>query len=371
LSIDVLALDFHFLTGGSLMARLWQKLWDFRNRGVDTPRSPSWLTAGLRGLTPPAQGRGARRSCRPQLEPLEDRLTPSGLDFFPVAHVAVNQQPLASEQSLPPSALVEFDPLLSGGSMVQTDWTYTKHIVGVLSKQITMPPGTAGTPGQTWSLEVFYNLTDNEAGNFIPPSPFAAGSVNATYSLTGTMAEILIPQGPTTLPTWTYTKSMAEYGTLNGALSPADPSTAIVQLTGQSAFLEFTFGLVFTSKTSWSQQDQNNSQGNLMEILPPGGGSQLASFWQQDQVTECLMQITPFHPPSPCITIDAVFTTWGSVTEKVLNPPGPTTFPAVDIGTTQYTDQLAETIMMPDGSMQTLTQNSQDNGTFIIAILIG
>jgi len=115
---------------------------------------------------------------------------------------------------------------------------------------------------------------------------------------------------------------------------------------------------------NWQEQDQSNSQGNLMETLPPGGGATTATFWQQDQATECLMQVIPFHPPNPCITIDAVFNTWGSVTESVLVPPGPTIFPEVDIGTTQYTDQLTETIVMPDGSTQTLTQTSMDMGTF-------
>src|SRR5712692_11908469 len=100
------------------MVRMLEKLWGARDRGVDTPRSPS-----NRALTLPALKK-PRPSCRLQLEPLEDRLTPSGLDFVPIAHVAVNPQPL------PPSALVEFDPLLSGGSMVQTDLVVTKHIVG-------------------------------------------------------------------------------------------------------------------------------------------------------------------------------------------------------------------------------------------------
>jgi hypothetical protein len=86
---------------------------------------------------------------------------------------------------------------------------------------------------------------------------------------------------------------------------------------------------------------------------------------QQDQVTECLMPApSSFHPPSPCITIDAVFNTWGSVTENVLVPASAFT-PEVDAGTTQYADQLTETIVMPDGSAQTLSQTSMDMGSFV------
>jgi hypothetical protein len=46
------------------MVRLLERLWSSRNRGVDTPRSPSWLGAGLRGVTPPAQ-----RSLAPAVVP--------------------------------------------------------------------------------------------------------------------------------------------------------------------------------------------------------------------------------------------------------------------------------------------------------------
>jgi len=82
---------------------------------------------------------------------------------------------------------------------------------------------------------------------------------------------------------------------------------------------------------------------------------------------------SPFHPPNPCITVNATFNTWGSVTtipQGVLNIQPSGALGSVDSGTTQYTDSLTETILMPDGSTVTFAENSQDNGTFIIAILI-
>jgi len=69
------------------------------------------LGGGGRGRKPnrqcrPADGAYRKTSFRPQLELLEDRLTPSfSLNLIPVAHVAVNPQPL------PPFPVVECDPL--------------------------------------------------------------------------------------------------------------------------------------------------------------------------------------------------------------------------------------------------------------------
>jgi hypothetical protein len=276
--------------------------------------------------------------------------------------------------------LVEFDPLVSigsatggaGGGII----TEQIHLAGVLSKAITIPPATAGTPGQTWSLEAFYNLTANETVTNLPPDPFTGQEgVSATFSLAGTIAEILAPVAPTTGATWVFKGNFAEQGTLNGVIGLPDPTTGnqtgIFQCqnnlgekltVGSNGAQGGSTGGAPGSNT-WQVQVVLNSQVNLMDTLPPGGGATTASFWQQDQATECLMQVIPFHPPSPCITIDAVFTTWGSVTDIALILPNAFTS-EVDTGTTQYTDQLTETILMPDGSTQTLMQTSQNNGTF-------
>jgi len=307
---------------------------------------------------------------------LEDRQTPSvSLNFFPVAHVAVNPQPLPPGESLPPSALVEFDPTVVGIPALDagSKEPLTFRLSGALSKAITIPPTTAGTPGQTWSLEAFYDLTANETVTNLPPDPFTGQEgVSDTFSLTGTIAEILSPVAPTTGATWVFNGTMSEQGTFMSAVSPPDPATGMQQLTGEWKYSNLTLERGLAPNTglfSWIEQIHSGSIGSLVETLTPGTSSTspsaTATFWQQDQATECLMQVIPFHPPQPCITIDAVFTTWGSVTDKVLIPPGPAVFPEVDTGTTQYTDQLAETILMPDGSTQTLAQTSMDMGSFV------
>jgi hypothetical protein len=170
------------------MVSLLQKLWGSGNSGVDTPRAPS----ALRARTLPTSRR-RKTSCWPQLEALEDRLTSAAFwEFAPVAHVAVNPQPL------PPSALIEFNPLMNLGSATPGTSTQQEQIVGTLSKQITIPAATAGTPGQMWNLDVVYNLTGTATGTYVPPSPTAAGSDNVTFRLAGTVDETLAPVAPTT-----------------------------------------------------------------------------------------------------------------------------------------------------------------------------
>jgi hypothetical protein len=104
--------------------------------------------------------------------------------------------------------------------------------------------------------------------------------------------------------------------------------------------------------------------GNVIETMAAGSAAVTAAFWQQDQVTECLMQVTPFHPPSPCITVNAAFDTWGGV--NWMSNPLATGIdsPNLIAGAEQYTDQGMETIMMSDGSMQTVMQTGIDTGTF-------
>src|SRR5262245_57320071 len=87
----------------------------------------------------PVDGRYRKASYRPQLEPLEDRLTPSGLVFFPIAHVAVNPQPLppggpggGNEISFPGVYLEEV-PLVTNPIIGVS--TQTEHLAGFLTKQ--------------------------------------------------------------------------------------------------------------------------------------------------------------------------------------------------------------------------------------------
>jgi hypothetical protein len=320
---------------------------------------------------------GAKSCFRPQLEKLEDRLTPAGLNFIPVAHVAVNPQPLppgGGAEITFPGVYLEEVPLVT--NPIPGVSSQTENLVGVLSKQIAIQPGATdrGNPGP-WFLEAFYNLTVNDTVTVTPPDP-ASGQegVSASFSMTGALSEILIPPGPAIMPTTFLNGTMTETGTLDGALSPSDPTSGTRKLIGRTKYSNINLerGTVLTpGLANWYQQVQGNSQVNLEELVPPASATvTTASFWEQGEV---LINFLAGNPDSPVVlgTIDATFIAGGSAMLNVFYPPGPPNFHEIDAGTTQYTDSLTETMMMSDGSMQTLTQDSLDNGTFIIAILIG
>jgi hypothetical protein len=167
---------------------------------------------------------------------------------------------------------------------------------------------------------------------------------------------------------------MTEQGSVNAAISAPDPATGLQNISEKWQYSSVTLekGIAPNSGfSSWLEQIQSSSIGNAAETIPPPSSADVppspvtASFGQQDQVSACFMPVVPIgHPPNPCITIDATANTWGSVTINVLHPPQPI-FPEVDAGTTQYTDSLTETILMPDGSMQSLSQTSMDMGSFV------
>jgi hypothetical protein len=292
-------------------------------------------------------------------------LTPAlSLGFVPIAHVAVNPQPI------PPYALVEFDPVPNLTSATGGEGIQRAQLAGTLSLPIFMPG--AATSGPCWLLKASYDLSASVTENITPSSPTSgqAGGLSATYNLSGQLTEVFVTLVPAQQPTWVFNGTISEKGSLNGVISPPDPATGAVRFAGQMEFLELTLSNAFSSGAHWQQQGQTNSQGTLTEIMPASGVSPTVSFSQQDQVTECLMQASPFHPPNPCITIDAVFSTSGSTTENAI-PSEPPFFPTVDTGSVQYEDLLTETIMFPDGSNQTLMEDSQNSGTFIIAVLVG
>jgi hypothetical protein len=307
------------------------------------------------------------------LEALEDRLTPS-LDFFPVAHVAINPDPL------PPTALVEFDPLPNLATATAGMSTQQEHLIGVLSKQIGMP----GVVEPCWILEAFYSLNASVTENDIPPSPFAAGSISDTFSLTGTETVALIPVAPTTGPTWVFSGTLSENGTFNGVISPPDPATGISQLsstftqTGMQTGTWIDLGAPVLSAPDGREYHAVFQSAGMLGELPLAPtvmpSPPTANFRQQDQVTACFMPApSPFHPPGPCITVNAAFATWGSVTFNSV----PVVFPGSNgfigqndgsiqqiTGSEQYTDQGVETILMPDGSTLTIPLTAIDTGSF-------
>jgi hypothetical protein len=352
-----------FEIGGPIMVHLLEKLRCARNRVDCATDSPS-----DRALTLPAL-RKPRSSFRPQLEPLEDRLTPSFMQFTPIAHVAVNMQPL------PPGIGVEFDPYKNftfptAGMGIEQD-----HITGFLSKQIGMP----GVTGACWILQAFYSANATVTETDVLPSPFAPGLISDTFSLTGTETVSLIPVAPTTGPTWLFHGTFTETGTFDAGVSAPDPTTGMSGITGEWQFTNVTLERGIASNSpfnSWQEQIQGSSMGNVVEVAflagtpgqPVVTGPINATFWQQDQATECLMQVIPFHPPGPCITVNAAFETWGNVNWMNNALTTAVNSPNLVTGSEQYTDSLMETIMMPDSSMQTVMQTAIDTGTVAIVI---
>jgi hypothetical protein len=172
---------------------------------------------------------------------------------------------------------------------------------------------------------------------------------------------------------------LTENETLNALVSSPDPATGMEQEAVNYSYqsIETLFmGPSGSALDSWQEQLQTQSGGTgggagkgLTEGNP---GQPLLASWfaQQDLVTATLTQASPSTVPPPVSQINAVFQTWGDATVSMLRAATVFT-PELDTGTVQYTDSGLQTIIMPDGSMQEVTQTAQDSGTFIIAVLVG
>jgi hypothetical protein len=335
----------------------------------------------------PAGGTSRQTLRRPQLEALEDRLNPSfSLNFFPIAHVAVNPQPLPPFPQ-PPSVAIEIMsmpnlPALSAGTSTQEG-----HVAGVLSKQIALQPGapTTSAAPANYLLELVYNLNAGVTQTAVPPSSFADGSVRDTINLAGTFAATLAPVAPTAGATWVLHGNLTENGTLTGEISRPDPATGVEQVVVNFSFHSIdilSMGPSGSALDSWQEQLQTQSTGsgisfgvdNPTTLVAPTltQASQGSDFiwFERDQVTATLTQASPDTVPPPVLQINAAFQPWGHATVSMLRPATAFT-PELDTGTVQYTDSGLETILMPDGSVQEVNQTAKDSGTFIIAVLVG
>jgi hypothetical protein len=319
------------------------------------------------------------------------------LNFVPITHIAVNPQPLPPGQTLPPSVLVELDSLVPPALDANDKGSISIHFSGIKSDKVTVmsPSGTL----QQWFVETLYDLEISETIAFTPPDPSSAqaGSFDATFSATGTGTAFLVPQAPSSgvalinLFAWLEQMTINQLGEISGPLNPTSPAAPVVNtFTWNSLITESgTETPFFAPGTITAPPGPNNMPWNFAVHMPSVGQEVIvdflegepdqpivigqvmgSSFTQIDQATVCFMPApVPGLPPGPCVTVEAAISTAGSVTD-VLIPTTPFT-PEVDTGAVQYTDSLMETIVIPDGSTQTLTQTSQDSGTFIIAVLVG
>jgi hypothetical protein len=245
---------------------------------------------------------------------------------------------------------------------------HQSQLTGV-TRQIRQEPGAG-----TWQDEISYKLHATVIENLVVPNPASAqpGSYSAEFSLAGTVTETLAPVTPMNGATWVINGTISEEGSISGALNmPSSTApvfdhlmwTAQINETGRETPLH-TPG---PSQRPWNFQANIHSSGMLMEhpavpILP---AALAATFMQQDVVTACFMPVLPLEDPrpDPCIPVIATCTTAGSVTDTVR--------PGVDSGITRYADSVNETIKLPDGGVRDVMENSQNSGTFIIAVLVG
>jgi hypothetical protein len=121
----------------------------------------------------------------------------------------------------------------------------------------------------------------------------------------------------------------------------------------------------------WNFKANIQSSGMETEHPPePAMSAPLAaSFWQQDQLTVSFNG-TGGIAVQPSIMIGATFNAAGSVTENQLVPQTAFVPAMVDTGTVQYTEAVPLTITMPDGSMQTAMESSQNMGMFGVVVII-
>jgi hypothetical protein len=306
-----------------------------------------------------------RRRTFGYVEPLENRLVLSALSFVPIAHVAVNPQPL------PPLAQVEFIPIGFPALDASSKDAARLTLKGAFEHSALVSVGTH--PPQPCIVDAIYSLSGSVTPNLIPPGPSQAGTFSASFSLTGTVGVLIaFESGSPSAPIWVFSGTVREQGTESGTIT-SPTAAANSQLTGQWQFTEVTLERGVSSNapfSSWFSQVQTGSTGTFVETFIPPGPQQMPTasmtFAQQDQFMQTLIPPGPTNiPPGPATFVDGTFNASGTMTDTVLAAQT-ATMPEVDTGTVQFTDQLTETIIPPgpQQSPQTLMQNAQVTGSF-------
>jgi hypothetical protein len=263
-----------------------------------------------------------------------------------------------------------------------------EHIAGSLSKQISFQPvsPTSSAP-DSWFLEVFYNLDATITEDVVPATALNAGSFNATVSAASSVTAFLIPQSPSSgisATPWVEQRGGNFQNKFSGVLNMPSSVAAVVdtltwtsQATENGTETPFALSPFNTGPIGppLDYQAYSQSAGTLWEsVVPPGPTSMPLTAWftQQTTVTDRLiatpsLQLVGFSNSS--------FKPSGGVTYSslpvVLPGTGSDQVVGRADGTVQYADQESETILMPDGSTQMLTQNAQDLGSFVCIITRG
>ncbi|HEX4589271.1 MAG TPA: hypothetical protein VH120_05045 [Gemmataceae bacterium] len=334
----------------------------------------------LRRLLAPASRRpNAIRRGRPQIERLEDRTTPALINFVPFSAVAANPAPL------PATALMQFNPLPDVVALAKADATIQVpvHLQGNFQQLLTSPMAGGGPAnGPPIKLVVIYQIDGTVAGSSTAPTAAGPGSLTAHLDLTGKyLATIFVPSAGNTLqPPWTITGTFTEKGDLSGPLNkPSTSATDPISFTATIATnqVERRLSLTGAASVPWSVQSTVQAAGKFQvgTVLPPPPTPLspivvTAPFTVQEQIASSLAPIPANGtPPPPPVKITAVDNAAG-MASYTLFPSGMNTALLVTPGTTNYLQQMQETISYPPtstggGTTVTLGQVFAANGVYV------
>jgi hypothetical protein len=322
------------------------------------------------------------------LDALEDRTNPASLNFVPFTTVAVNPEPL------PPTALIQFNPLpdLTGLSAGATTFTRPIVVQGVFHQSLipstatggaTAAMATAAGPVAGPHLDLTYSLRGTVTWSSPPPTAGATGpaAFTATFNLTGVVNGAIYVPGQSAPMVWSINSTLTEQGSVTGPFFT--PSASPVA--GEIATFSLQVGLTQTeahaatavnSAFPWRIQSTNQSAGKfqLNTILPPSATAipvlAPTPFSLQNQIGETLTQLTPMASGALLqpIRISATDDASGTVTTNFY-PLVLAMLPPVAPGSTQYHEQLSETITYPPGptqpgATQTVTEGFDTTGLF-------
>ena len=375
-----------------------------------------------------------RRHKRLAIETLENRLALSAtaaavgpLLFSPRAIVEANPG------AVPPVAVVAFDPqpllanlIATGAASLTASGTFP--LEGTLSETVKIGPASTGpTPAasanaalETATLTVSYNLTAQVNQSIIAPvstgtgSPtITPGSLNATFSIWGTITGVLTVNNPAPKETLTFnftevsvSTTPYESGKISGTIYTIAPGgSQAISFTTQENVNENVTGTLVQKLPGLNSVEavtlvrgvvQDHSLSNWLQTLhavPTSAtaavSSIAATYTTSDTLAESLwLSLTPtpvaagsgMPSTAPTYQIAATFTGGGSVNEilhSLLTPvaAGSTAVPVgptLEVtGTSQDEGKLSGTISSPPGTTtptQVFSDQLDGDGTFTVIL---